>query len=190
MRTFLVALAAILSLAGFVVASAGTSGGGSSGGGGGAGAGSSGAAGGAGSGHGGGGGAAAHGGGGGGVFGAGGHFAGYAAHGGYVAHGAYGARGGYGIVGRDSAGLGHSALGTLAVGPRTGSAAKATRMTRQVAAPPKRPRSKYYPFAYSQCGFQEQLCAGENSLFAPYFCLPDDELRCPQAMKTRMIPVR
>lgn len=67
----------------------------------------------------------------------------YLAHGGYISHGSslgYGAaraRGGYGIVGAESAGIasvssmprgGHDARITLALGPRTGSAASAMRL--------------------------------------------------------------
>jgi hypothetical protein len=65
------------------------------------------------------------------------------AHGGYIAHGSYlgaggrPARGGYRIVGSESAGIdnissvprgGHDARITLALGPRTGSAATAMRL--------------------------------------------------------------
>jgi hypothetical protein len=153
MRTHLIALTAILGMAALVVASVagatpgvtGGSSGGSSGGGGGGG------------GHGGGGGGGHVGGGGsgGGHFvadgyrggGSGGYGAraGYSVRGGYVAHGSYRgqsgyiAHGDYRVVGYDTAGLthvdaalrgGHGGQIILALGPRTGSAAKALRVGR------------------------------------------------------------
>jgi len=150
MRTYLIALAAALSLVGFVAAPAfghggGSSSGGSGGGGGGGGHGGGGSGGGGVAGHGGGGG---HGGG---SHGGGGHFGGsYAAHGGYVAPGIHGARSGYSIVGYRSAGLsrggaaprdGHVARGIPVIGPRTGSAATARRVTdhRVSPQPPRKP---------------------------------------------------
>jgi hypothetical protein len=146
MRTRLIALTAILGIAALIAAPvAGATPGTTSGGGGGGG-------------HGGGGGGGGGGRSGGGGFG-GGHFVGSGgrgggfggaraadmSHGGYVAHGSYMgqhgyiAHGDYRVVGSESAGLahgdaalrgGHGGEITLALGPRTGSAAKALRLDR------------------------------------------------------------
>lgn len=85
----------------------------------------------------------------------------YMAHGGYVAHGSYMggggrpfARGGYRIIGSQSAGVAHvsampqgsrSARITLALGPRTGSAAKAMRLDRTVHTDRMLPRPGHPP---------------------------------------------
>lgn len=168
MRTRFFALAATLSIAGLIAAplagaavppsGGGFSGGGasSSGGGGGHAGGSSGGSGG---GHSGGGGYS------------GGHFSGssgygafhasYMAHGGYVARGSSmaggsspPARGGYRIIGSQSAGVvhvsamprgGQSARITLALGPRTGSAANAMRLDRTVHTDRMQPRPGHPP---------------------------------------------
>lgn len=170
MRTRLFALAVTLSIAGLIAAplagaavppSGGFSGGFSGGGGGGHAGGSSGGSGG---GHSGGGGYS------GGHF-SGGHFGGssgygafhasYMERGGYVAHGSEmaggsspPARGGYRIIGSQSAGVahvsampqgGHSARITLALGPRTGSAAKAMRLDRTVHTDRMQPRPGHPP---------------------------------------------
>lgn len=162
MRTRFIALTAILGIAALVAAPVvgaapgvtGGSSGGSSGGGGGGGGGHGG---------GGGGGGGGRGGGGGGHFG-GGHFVadgnrgGYVAHGNYLGHSGYIARGDYRVVGSDAAGLahvdaalrgGHGGHIVLALGPRTGSAAKALRLDRappghHPAPKPKRPHHSYY----------------------------------------------
>ena len=181
MRTYLIILAAALGLVGFNAASAASSGGG--------GAGSSG------SGSGGGGGG--HGGGGGG-HGGGGHLGGsgsasYAAHGGYSVHG------GYSIVGYKSAGLGHAdaaprdghvARSTLVIGPRTGSAAAAKRVTdRRVSpAPPHEPKPRSCPEAEGGC-----LGTDATATMPLAFCPPAaDERRrlpgCPGTMKA--LPAR
>jgi hypothetical protein len=138
MRTYLVILAAALGLLGSVAASAASTGGGGSGGGGS--------------------GSGGHGGGGGGGHGGGGHGGGHSGGGvgsvSYAAHGGYGVRGGYSVVGYKSAGLGHadaaprdghSVPSTLVVGPRTGSAAAAKRVTDHRVSPGRRhkPRNCY-----------------------------------------------
>ena len=189
MRRYVVILAATFSLAGLVTASiAGT--GASSSGASSSGAGSSGAS---------SGGASSGGVGGhvGGSSGGGGHPAGglgstgYAAHGGYVAHGA---RGGYGIVGYKSAGLGHdeaapqsghAARNTLTIGPRTGSAAKAMRVTDSQTAAHTPPKHPHHPHRY--------FPSDEMSAMPSSFCIPagsaqysNTAFTCPQPIKTKM----
>ena len=152
MRTYLISLAAALGLVGLIAASvAGTSGGGGSSGGGTSAA----------TGSGGGGSAHGGGGGGGGAHGAGGGHGGGSSHGGYVG-GGYGDRAGsytrqgthgsYHLVGYQSAALGrggatpqnaHIARSTLPIGPRTGSAAAARRVTDRTVSP--RPPNKPKP---------------------------------------------
>lgn len=152
MRVYLATLAVAVSLVGFVTASpAGAGSGGSSSGGASAGTGSGG---GGGSGHGGGGGAGgAHGGGGGhggGNYSGGAHAAG--GHAGLASLTREGPHGSYGVVGYASAGLsrsgaaardGHMARSTLVLGPRTGSAATARRVTDHRVSPmrPHKPRN-------------------------------------------------
>jgi hypothetical protein len=192
MRRYVVILAATLSLAGLVTASiagpGASSSGASSSGASSSGAGSSGAS---------SSGASSGGGGGhvGGSSGGGGHPAGglgstgYAAHGDYVAHGA---RGGYGIVGYRSAGLGHdeaapqsghAARNTLTIGPPTGSAAKAMRMTDSQTAAHTPPKHPHHPHRYFP----------EMSAMPSPFCIPAGSAQswnaaftCPQPIKTKM----
>ena len=165
MRTRLFALAATLSIAGLIAApwagavppSGGSSGGGGYSGGGHSAGGSSGGSGGA---HSGGGGySGGHSSGGG--YGGAPFRAGYMAHGGYVAHGSYlgggglpFAHGGYRIIGSQSAGVahvgatsqsGHGARMTLAIGPRTGSAATAIRLNHTVHTDRMNPRPGHPP---------------------------------------------
>lgn len=191
MRTYLIFLAAALSLVGFIAASAASPGGGGGGGGGSSGGGSGG-----GGGHaGGGGGGHAGGGHGGSSFGGGGRLGGGSGSGSYAAHGGYAEHGGYSIVGYNSAGLGHansapgnghSARSTLAVGPRTGSAAKAMRVTHTGPYEPPRPgpRKPPKPLRYFR--------AQETSEIPGWFCIPTGPQQgsrafdCPQAIKTRI----
>jgi hypothetical protein len=178
MRTYFITLAAALSLVGFVAASAaGTAGGGSSGGGASAGTGSSG-----------GGGGSAHGGGGGGG----------GAHGAGSGHGGGHAGGGYRVVGYESAGLGrggaasrdgHVARSNFVIGPRTGSAAAAKRVTERHMSPgrPHKPR---------QCYKLPGGCLGTDATMALSFCPPAaDESGyrppgCPEPIRSRALPAR
>lgn len=177
MRTRLIVLAVILSVATFAavpIASASAGGGGgstSSSGGGGGGGGGHGGGGGGGGGHGGGGGGHS-GGGGGGHFGGGFHGAfgaiaaganrggGYGGHGISMAHGFYAAHLGYGLIGLRSAGLGHvSAVHVgmttaramrLAVGPQFRSAATARPVMDHGHHPGHHPGHHHHPYRYLQ----------------------------------------
>jgi hypothetical protein len=199
MRSYLITLATALSLVGFVaVSAAGTGGGGSSAGGASAGAGS----GGGGSGHGGGGGGGgAHGGGGG--HGGGGYHGGSHAGGSYVGHGSYtreGDHGSYRVVGYESAGLGrsgaaprdgHVARDTFVIGPRTGSAAAARRVTDRHVIPslPHKPKPA---ICYAAGGADTCPATGEPQEFAmpAAFCPPDADTNgyrlpgCPGSKKS------
>jgi hypothetical protein len=207
MRSYLVTLAAALSLVGFVAASAaGTSGGGSSGGGASAGAGS----GGGGSGHGGGGGAGgAHGAGGG--HGGGGYHGGSHAGGGSVSREAYtrqGDHGSYHVVGYESVGLGRSVAApqeghvgqhTLVIGPRTGSAAAARRVTdhRVSPEPPHKPKPG---ICYASGASEGCPATNDNripvSLIPLGFCPPSVDNNghrlpgCPESKGSTALPAR
>lgn len=181
MRTYFITLAVALSLVGFVAAAAaGTAGGGSSGGGASVGTGSSG-----------GGGGSAHGGGGG-------------AHGGGSGHGGGGYSGGghaggsYRVVGYASAGLGrsgaaprdgHVARSTLVIGPRTGSAAAAKRVTDRHMSPGRRHKPR-------QCYQLPGGCLGTDATMPLAFCPPAaDESGyrlpgCPEPIRSRALPAR
>jgi hypothetical protein len=204
MRSYLITLAAALSVVGFVAASAaGTSGGGSSGGGASAGAGS----GGGGSGHGGGGGA--HGAGGG--HGGGGYRAGSHAGGASVAREAYtrqGDHGSYHVVGYESVGLGRSVAApqeghvgqhTLVIGPRTGSAAAARRVTDRRVSP--EPPHKPKPGICYASGASEGCPAIDDnripaSLIPLGFCPPSVDNNghrlpgCPESKRSTAMPAR
>jgi hypothetical protein len=137
----------------------------------------------------------------------------YAAHGSYIgqttggAHGAYGAHGGYGIVGHDSAGLSrsgvasrdeHIARNTLAVAPRMGSAAMATRVTDHHVRPGHPPfhdhrhlHNPYSPFP-QHCDDQHSgACGGQPFEMATLLCpaaVDENEYRpagCPATFKTK-----
>lgn len=114
----------------------------------------------------------------------------YLAHGGYVAHGSHlgggsrpFARGGYRIIGSQSAGVahvsampqsGHSARITLALGPRTGSAATAMPLDRVVHAnhmhprpghPPGPRHSRHHPKYAPTSSYPEPYSSG-----IPFYC--------------------
>jgi len=198
MRTHLIVVAAVLSLAGLVAVSAANSGGGSSGGGASAGGSSGGGSGGGG--HGGGGGGGGHGSGGGygggGGHGAGGFGGGGHAGGGFAAHGGV-AHGGYNIVGYQTSGLGHGGAaprgghvdrGTLVIGPRMGSAAAAKRVTARTVSPkpPHKPKPLYCSSA---------SCPGEEEygILPLAYCDLGNDLPlpgCPPRMEPTARPAR
>jgi hypothetical protein len=219
MRSYLVTLAAALSLVGFVAASAaGTAAGGSSGGG--ASAGASSGGGGGGGGHGGGGGGGGGGGahGGGSSHGVGGYHGGGNTAGGYAGHASYtreGPQGSYRLVGYESAGLGRGGAAardgqiaprsTLVIGPRTGSAAAAKRVTDRYVSPgrPLRPKPKPGTGNYLPCvsrGGDECLSHDEEMGGPPgmpvAFCPPGGDRNgvlppgCPESGRSTALPAR